>query len=134
MEFLKSDFRLGLAIASIFISLATSCPNQKEKGDFPAGTWMRSQEEDKDPNSEGSHFYRPASYPFPAARGRSGFVLRSDGKFALIKPSALDGRDTVWGSWTSSQPNQLKISVPGSSLTALYWKKVEKELYSVELR
>jgi hypothetical protein len=108
-------------------------PKKQKKMKFPFGTWMRSQEEDKDPNA-GWLIYRPGSYPFPPARGRSGFMVRKDGKFALLGPSPSDRSDTAWGTWMQDKPGCLRISVSGTELKQLCWKSVEKGKLMVELK
>lgn len=108
-------------------------PKKQKKSSFPFGTWMRSQEEDKDPNASWL-LYRPDSYAFPAARGRSGVTVLKDGRFALIGPSAVDGRDTSWGTWEREAGNGMAISVKGSSLSHLSWRKAGKSLLEIELK
>jgi hypothetical protein len=97
---------------------------------FPFGTWMRSQEEDKDPNASWL-LYRPGTYDFPPARGRSGFIVQKDGKFALIGP---DRRDTTWGTWKQSSSRELEIAVPDRGLKKLSWRKSGKNRLEVELK
>lgn len=100
---------------------------------FPFGTWMRSQEEDKDPNASWL-LYRPGTYDFPPARGRSGFIVQKDGKFALIGPSPADRRDTSWGIWKQSSSRELEIAVPDRGLKKLSWRKSGKNRLEVELK
>jgi hypothetical protein len=120
LAFLLASFSSGVAEEAI-------C-----KADFPNGTWMRSQEEDKDPNSEWL-LYRPSSYNFPASRGRNGFICLNDGRFGLIQPSPTDGRDTTWGTWKKDSRNRLKIKFENGLLNSLEWKKVEKGLFQVRI-
>lgn len=110
-----------------------SVKKPKKLKHFPFGTWMRSQEEDKDPNAAWL-LYRPGSYNFPPARGRSGFVVEKGGKFALIGPSPADRQDTSRGSWTLVSKGCLNISVPGSELKQLKWKAEGKDKLLVELK
>jgi hypothetical protein len=127
-----------LSIGFLFVCGAlVSNPVRKSakpnKVKFPFGTWMRSQEEDKDPNASWL-LYRPDSYDFPPARGRSGFTLLKDGTFTLIQPSPVDGREEKSGKWTLVSPGLFKISVQGSSLSELRWKLKEKGIMEVEMK
>jgi hypothetical protein len=108
-------------------------PKKQKKSAFPFGTWMRSQEEDKNPNASWL-MYRPDSYQFPPARGRSGVTVLKDGRFALLGPSAVDGQDTSWGTWKREAVNGMAISVKGSSLSHLSWRKAGKSLLEIELK
>jgi hypothetical protein len=106
-----------------------SCTAQKTKKttqEFPFGTWMRSQEEEKDPNQE-FKIFRPSSFNFPAARGRSGFICNPNGKFGIIQPSRTDGRDTIWGNWEKLKPFQLRLKLKEGYPTILEWKITSKE-------
>ena len=122
-----------LFVCSAMVAISDRKLYGKKKKKFPYGTWMRSQEEDKDPNGT-KLLYRPEGYDFPPARGRSGFTLLKDGTFILIQPSPVDGRQEKPGRWTSVSPGTFRISVPGSSLTELRWKVKEKGLLEVEMK
>ena len=129
---------LFLSVSFLFVCGAlVSDPMHKssktKKMKFPFGTWMRSQEEDKDPNTTWL-LYRPDSYDFPPARGRSGFTLLKDGTFILIQPSPVDGRQEKPGKWKLVSPGIIRISVPGSSLSELHWKQKDKGLREVEMK
>lgn len=108
-------------------------PKKQKKMRFPFGTWMRSQEEDKDPNAAWL-LYRPGNYEFPPARGRSGFIVQKDGKFALLGPSPADRSDTAWGSWKQEAAGRLHIEVSGTALSQLSWKSAGKGRLLVELK
>jgi len=108
-------------------------PKKQKKSAFPFGTWMRSQEEDKDPNASWL-LYRPDSYKFPPARGRSGVTVLKDGRFALLGPSAVDGQDTSWGTWKREAKNRLAVSVSGSAFKQLNWKTVKSGILLIELK
>ena len=108
-------------------------PKKQKKSAFPFGTWMRSQEEDKDPNASWL-LYRPDSYKFPPARGRSGVTILKDGRFALLGPSAVDGQDTSWGTWKREAKNRLAVSVSGSAFKQLNWKTVKSGILLIELK
>ena len=133
---MKSIFFLLLTVLVVCSAMITSSDRKlygKKKKKFPYGTWMRSQEEDKDPDASWL-LYRPDSYDFPPARGRSGFTLLKDGTFTLIQPSPVDGRQEKSGKWTMGAPGFFRISVPGSSLSELRWKVKGKGLLEVEMK
>lgn len=121
---------LGLVAFPIILQAK---PKKQKKMAFPFGTWMRSQEEDKDPNAAWL-LYRPDGYNFPPARGRSGFILQKDGKFALIGPSPSDLRDTLWGTWTALSPGRMKISVKESAFREIQWKRVSGPALLISLK
>lgn len=108
-------------------------PKKQKKMKFPFGTWMRSQEEDTDPNASWL-LYRPGTFNFPPARGRSGFIVQKGGKFALLGPSPSDLSDTVWGSWKQEAVGRLHIEVSGTALSQLSWKSAGKKRLLVELK
>jgi hypothetical protein len=108
-------------------------PKKKRQQVFPFGTWMHSHEEDKDPNSEWK-VYRPASFPFPPSRGRSGFIVQKDGKFALLGPSPSDRSDTVWGTWKKEGACLLSFQIAGTELKQLSWKRDGKKRLLIELK
>ena len=93
---------------------------------------MRSQEEDKDPNSDWK-LYRPESYPFPAARGRNGIICKADGQFAVLMPSMVDGKDTVWGNWELVSSNSYKIKLPKGNLSSFKWRILKKGIVEIHL-
>lgn len=113
---------LYLFFVMLLMSSGPACPKKKKQASFPFGTWMHSHEEDKDPNAEWLS-YRPGNYAFPPARGRSGIIVQKDGRFALIGPSAVDGRDTSWGSWNKIDSGTLAIKIEGTSMSRLSWKR-----------
>ncbi len=133
---MKAIYFLSLTVLFICCAMVTNPERKstsKKKKKFPYGTWMRSQEEDKDPNASWL-LYRPEGYDFPPARGRSGFTLLKDGTFTLIQPSPVDGRQEKSGKWTMGATGLFRISVPGSSLSELRWKVKEKGLLEVEMK
>jgi hypothetical protein len=64
--------------------------------DAVVGHWVHSHEEDTDEEM----VYRPASYPFPPARGRTSFELRPDGSYVERSPGPVDVPVESQGSWT----------------------------------
>ena len=57
--------------------------------------WLHSHEED----SGNEKVYRPATYNFPPARGRTGFELRRDGTLVRIGIGATDRPIESSGTW-----------------------------------
>ena len=64
----------------------TSCLTQQ---------WVHSYEEDTPTTT----VYRPAGFPFPPARGRKGFHLRTGGKLTALKPGPTDQTVSAGGTW-----------------------------------
>jgi hypothetical protein len=61
-----------------------------------AKMWVHSHEEDK----EGTQVFRPANYPFPAARGRDALELKANGSLVKLVPGPDDRASTLpAGSW-----------------------------------
>ena len=58
--------------------------------------WVHSHEED----AQGVSVYRPASYRFPPARGRTGFHLRAGGQLTYFGIARSDGAEPSSGTWT----------------------------------
>ncbi len=63
--------------------------------DALCGAWVHSHEED----TASELVFRPASYPFPPARGRACFELRPDGTYVENSPGPVDLPETSTGSW-----------------------------------
>ncbi|MFT4164030.1 MAG: hypothetical protein QM650_02170 [Microlunatus sp.] len=71
------------------------------------GRWMHSHEED----TANTEVYRPASYRFPPARGRTGFELSADGRAEYLGIAAADGTDHLAARWELQPGNELRITV-----------------------
>jgi hypothetical protein len=69
--------------------------------------WVHSHEED----AEGIRVYRPSTYKFPPARGRTGFEFRENGKLVYYGIQRADGVDESPGRWVIEEPNRIKVSV-----------------------
>lgn len=65
--------------------------------------WMRSHEED----TAAEMIFRPASFSFPPARGRTGFELRSDQSLVEIGIGPTDRVEESPGKWKLERGNQL---------------------------
>jgi hypothetical protein len=57
--------------------------------------WVHSHEDD----TETAAVYRPAEFPFPPARGRTGFQLHPDGTLTARKPGPTDRSVVAAGTW-----------------------------------
>jgi len=57
--------------------------------------WVHSHEED----SADEQVFRPAGFAFPPSRGRRGFELRPDGKYAETAPGPTDRPEEASGTW-----------------------------------
>ena len=69
------------------------------------GTWLASHEE----NRGDTLVYRPNTYTFPPARGRTGFALKSYGRFKQFDIAPTDGLAGRPGTWTPSGKTGLRI-------------------------
>lgn len=69
------------------------------------GTWLASHEE----NRGDTLVYRPNTYKFPPARGRTGFALKSYGRFKQFDIAPTDGLKGRAGSWTANGDARLRI-------------------------
>ncbi|MET4074869.1 hypothetical protein [Hymenobacter sp. UYCo722] len=69
------------------------------------GTWLASHEE----NRGDTLVYRPNTYPFPPARGRTGFALKSYGRFEQFDIAPTDGLNGRPGTWTAAGDARLRI-------------------------
>ena len=93
--------------------LATACqPNKTVPiASSPAsmkqleGTWLASHEE----NRGDTLVYRPNTYEFPPARGRTGFALGPFGRFEQFDIAPTDGLKGREGSWTADGDTRLRI-------------------------
>ncbi len=65
--------------------------------------WMHSREED----TGAEMVFRPASYNFPPARGRTGFELRPDQSLVEIGIGPTDRVEESPGKWKLERGNQL---------------------------
>lgn len=85
--------------------------------------WVRAQEEDQ----QGLNVYRPADYPLPPARGRTGFELLPDGEAVYYGIGPTDRSETIPGRWVFEEPARLEIELPGSR-----FGNISMEIVSIE--
>jgi len=76
--------------------------------------WMHSHEED----TEAEVVYRPASYQFPPARGRTGFELKADGALTEYGIGPTDRRTQTAGKW-KLDGDTLKIGTRAMKIVSL---------------
>lgn len=69
------------------------------------GTWLASHEE----NRGDTLVYRPNTYKFPPARGRTGFALKPYGRFEQFDIAPTDGLKGREGTWTPAGDTRLRI-------------------------
>ena len=79
---------------------------QQDIGDL-CQCWVHSYEEDTDTES----VYRPASFAFPPARGRTGFELRPDKSCKRVGIAAADGSEIIDGTWEIEGGDTLRIRI-----------------------
>jgi hypothetical protein len=69
------------------------------------GTWLASPEE----NHGDTLVYRPNTYRFPPARARTGFAIKSFGRFEQFDIAPTDGLTDREGTWTADGESRLRI-------------------------
>ena len=69
------------------------------------GTWLLSQEE----NIGDTLVYRPNTYNFPPARGRTGFAIKPYGRFEQFDIAPTDGLAGHPGTWVVDNGPYLRI-------------------------
>ena len=74
------------------------------------GTWLASHEE----NRGDTLVYRPNTYKFPPARGRTGFALKPYGRFEQFDIAPTDGLAGRPGTWTAAGTTRLRIHLTDS--------------------
>lgn len=72
------------------------------------GRWVRSQEDD----TEDELVFRPESYEFPPARGRTAIDLRPDGTYVESSPGPVDVPEEHTGRW-SLEGDRLVLEAEG---------------------
>lgn len=69
------------------------------------GSWLSSAEE----NSADTLVYRPNTYRFPPRRGRTGFAIKSYGRFEQFDVAPTDGLTGRPGTWAPQGLTKLRI-------------------------
>ena len=83
-------------------AIVTSSPTAMKQLE---GTWLASHEE----NSGDTLVYRPNTYHFPPARGRTGFALKAYGRFEQFDIAPTDGLKGREGTWIAAGDTRLRI-------------------------
>lgn len=76
-------------------------------------TWLHSQEDDRGDTL----VYRPNSYDFPPARGRTGFTMEADGTFRQYDIAPTDGLEEHPGRWEMPSDEVLNVTFPDKKST-----------------
>ena len=76
------------------------------------GRWMHSHEED----TAEVAVYRPVSYTFPPARGRTGYEFLADGKAVYFGIAATDGSSQTPGRWETEAPDKVRVTVEDEAI------------------
>ena len=76
-------------------------------------TWLHSHEEDRGDTL----IYRPNTFDFPPARGRTGFTLEADGHFRQYDIAPTDGLEEKPGRWVMRDGNFLDVTFPNKTST-----------------
>ena len=97
--------------------LAATCKPHRPATAIPAmnmkqleGTWLVSREE----NSGDTLVYRPNTYAFPPSRGRTGFAIKTYGRFEQFDIAPADGLAARPGTWMSDGATRLRIHLTNS--------------------
>ena len=93
-------------------------PESALPSDLPAclvGHWIHAHEED----TPATRVYRPADYPFPPSRGRTGFALLADGALIAYDIAPADGIVAAHGSWWFVPPNGIRMDLANFSSSSL---------------
>ncbi|GAA4025751.1 hypothetical protein GCM10022409_07180 [Hymenobacter glaciei] len=83
-------------------AVVTSSPTSMKQLE---GTWLASHEE----THGDTLVYRPNTYTFPPARGRTGFALKAYGRFEQFDIAPTDGLAGRPGTWTPDGKSRLRI-------------------------
>ena len=70
------------------------------------GRWMHSHEED----TAEVTVYRPATYAFPPARGRTGFEFGADGRATYLGIAAADGSTRIPARWELTAEDVVRVT------------------------
>ncbi|WP_345117826.1 hypothetical protein [Hymenobacter algoricola] len=70
-------------------------------------TWLHSQEEDQGD----VRVYRPNTYAFPPARGRTGFQFDHNGLFTQFDIAPTDGLEGRKGQWKADGSTRVSITL-----------------------
>ena len=92
-----------------------------------AQAWVHSHEED----TPTTIVYRPANFPFPPSRGRSGFHLHPGGSLTARKPGPTDRQETATGKWKLAG-QKLELSPKGENPRILQIESAEPDRLVVE--
>jgi len=76
-----------------------------------ARRWLHSHEED----TPTEMVFRPDTYNFPPARGRTGFTLSAGGQAQTHSPGPTDRNVVAQGNWTKDASGRLTIRVPDAA-------------------
>ena len=102
--------------AALLVAAACQQASPGVVADSPAsmkqleGTWLASHEE----NRGDTLVYRPNTYKFPPARGRTGFTIGPFGRFEQFDIAPTDGLAGRPGTWTADGPRHLRIQLDDS--------------------
>jgi hypothetical protein len=96
--------------------LGATCQPQQDKSLASSmkqyeGTWLNSHEE----NSADTFAYRPNTFAFPPARGRTGFAIKPYGRFVQYDIAPTDGVEGHPGTWTVEGDKRLRIHLSDNS-------------------
>jgi hypothetical protein len=97
-----------LPLALLLLAATCQSPNNKalpKSMKEYEGIWLSSHEE----NRADTLVYRPNTYHFPPARGRTGFAIKPYGRFVQYDIAPTDGMEGHPGTWTADGATRLRI-------------------------
>ncbi|RYU79709.1 hypothetical protein [Hymenobacter persicinus] len=106
---------LGLACLSTVLLAGTCNPDAGTTASVTSApvmkqlerTWLHAQEEDQGD----VRVYRPNTYAFPPARGRTGFQFDHNGLFTQYDIAPTDGLEGRKGTWKADGSSKIVISL-----------------------
>jgi hypothetical protein len=108
------------ALLLFLVLVAGTCKNKNKNGETMTKnlallekTWLHSHEEDKNDTL----VYRPNSFDFPPARGRTGFKMDADGTFHQYDIAPTDGLEELPGRWEMASEKLLNVTFPNKKAT-----------------
>lgn len=106
MNNIYKSMRIFWILSILFVTLqANNCSGKLNQAQL-YGTWFHSFEEDEAGDIKA---YRPSTYDFPLARGRTGFTIGKDGDFTLHEIAPTDGLISSKGKWRMKDDKTIEV-------------------------
>jgi hypothetical protein len=92
--------------------------------------WLHSYEED----GGDIKVYRPMSYDFPPARGRTGLEFKPDGTVVDLRIGPADAHQGIDARWQTDSAGRLRITYPGNARASLLLEVVQADENVLKVR